>query len=210
MSHHYESYRVHASAFQWTVDMFAMFSLRRPDILAVGDLGLQRGLLQWVLSSHEPGKYPLRIIPKKLPKSNEDENIDVVKAEETQAAAETVEPSSSVLPAPTTPRKPKARELLAEDTMTDTPLSAPLDTPPLTPPRKASTLGKKKAKPEKEDNAKVVSLVATAPVPLPEGLTLETLKSRANGKKAKGGAYLLPAEMQALTNAWEPYRSLGM
>ncbi|KAF8609027.1 DNA glycosylase [Ceratobasidium sp. AG-I] len=198
---------------KWTVDMFAMFSLRRPDILAVGDLGLQRGLLQWVLSSHEPDKYPLRLIPKKLPKSNEDENIEVVKTGETQAATKAAEPSSSVLPAPvpTTPRKSKASFLPPVDnTVAATPVivSVPLDTP-RTPPPKASTSGKKKAKPENEDNTRVVSLVATTPVPLPEGLTLETLKSRANGKKAKGGAYLLPAEMHALTQIWGPYRSLA-
>ncbi|KDN49669.1 hypothetical protein RSAG8_01734, partial [Rhizoctonia solani AG-8 WAC10335] len=34
---------------KWTVDMFAMFSLRRPDILPVGDLGTQKGLLNWVI-----------------------------------------------------------------------------------------------------------------------------------------------------------------
>ncbi|KAJ7072330.1 DNA glycosylase [Mycena amicta] len=38
----------------WTVDMFAIFSLRRPDILPVGDLGVQRGLVRWVLSQHDP------------------------------------------------------------------------------------------------------------------------------------------------------------
>lgn len=197
--------------FQWTVDMFAMFSLRRPDILAVGDLGLQRGLLQWVLSSHDPDKHPLRVSPKKLPKSNEDEGTEPTKTAETQVATEAGEPSSSVLPAPTTPRKRKASDVpLVDDTTPIAPAPAPLDTPPRTPPRKASTLGKKKAKIEKEDNSKVVSLIPTAAVPLPEGMTLETLRSRANGKKVKGGSYLLPTEMQAMTQAWAPYRSLGV
>lgn len=45
--------------------MFAMFSLRRPDILAVGDLGLQKGLLRWVLASHS-SNIELKIHPEKL------------------------------------------------------------------------------------------------------------------------------------------------
>lgn len=32
--------------------MFLMFSLRRPDILPVGDLGVQKGLLKWALAAH--------------------------------------------------------------------------------------------------------------------------------------------------------------
>ncbi|KAL7412240.1 DNA glycosylase [Mrakia frigida] len=36
----------------WTVNMFSMFSLRRPNILPVGDLGVQKGLLKHTLSAH--------------------------------------------------------------------------------------------------------------------------------------------------------------
>ena len=32
--------------------MFLMFSLRRPDVLPVGDLGVQKGLLRWFLAAH--------------------------------------------------------------------------------------------------------------------------------------------------------------
>ncbi|KAF9227445.1 DNA glycosylase [Gyrodon lividus] len=32
---------------RWTVDMFALFTLRRPNVLPVGDLGVQRGMLRW-------------------------------------------------------------------------------------------------------------------------------------------------------------------
>ncbi|KAK2463288.1 hypothetical protein APHAL10511_004943 [Amanita phalloides] len=39
---------------KWTVDMFSIFSMRRPDILPLGDLGVQRGLLKWYLSLHKP------------------------------------------------------------------------------------------------------------------------------------------------------------
>lgn len=71
--------------------MFAIFSLRRPDILPVGmyhsnmclkqssvsqfgfagDLGVQRGLLRWILSLHQPD-YRIQLSPKKLPDPTED------------------------------------------------------------------------------------------------------------------------------------------
>lgn len=69
---------------QLAVDMFAMFSLRRPDILPVGelsasnfprgsvfkphigDLGVQRGVLRWFLSLHS-SKYNFSLSPQKLP-----------------------------------------------------------------------------------------------------------------------------------------------
>ncbi|GJJ06104.1 hypothetical protein Clacol_000293 [Clathrus columnatus] len=59
------------------VDMFAIFSLRRPDILPVGDLGVQRGMLRWFLALHSPND-PVNISPKKLPKNpgNVNENDD--------------------------------------------------------------------------------------------------------------------------------------
>ncbi|KAF8210270.1 DNA glycosylase [Mycena galopus ATCC 62051] len=46
------------------VDMFAIFSLRRPDILPVGDLGVQRGLVRWFLAQHSP-TYSFTISPEK-------------------------------------------------------------------------------------------------------------------------------------------------
>lgn len=44
-----------------------MFALRHPNVLPSGDLGLQRGLIHWILSSYDPELYPLRLDPKKLP-----------------------------------------------------------------------------------------------------------------------------------------------
>ncbi|CAE7232450.1 unnamed protein product [Rhizoctonia solani] len=154
---------------KWTVDMFAMFSLRRPDILPVGDLGTQKGLLNWVISSHEPNKYSLCVNPRKLPKANEDEPEKPETAKATEPGEDT-----SVLPAP----------------------------------GEASTSTANASSSSKQPES--VPLVPTCPVELPEGITLEMLKSRANGKKAKGGCYLLPGEMEALTASWKPYRSLGV
>ncbi|TFK20967.1 DNA glycosylase, partial [Coprinopsis marcescibilis] len=58
---------------RWTVDMFAIFSLRRPDILPVGDLGVQRGLARWYLSlysaSHSYSISPEKVLtPNRTPK----------------------------------------------------------------------------------------------------------------------------------------------
>ena len=50
---------------RWTVEMFMMFTLRRPDVLPVGDLGVQKGLVKW-LTEINPG-----IQGKKLPDANE-------------------------------------------------------------------------------------------------------------------------------------------
>jgi DNA-3-methyladenine glycosylase II len=156
--------------------MFAIFSLRRPDILPIGDLGVQKGLLNWVLSSHDPEKYPLCVNPRKLPQTNDDEP-------EKPGEAKAAEPGedTSVLPAPT--------EASTSKSTAPAPAPAP------------------KASSSKQPDG--TPLVPTKPVPLPEGITLETLKARANGKKAKGGCYLLPGEMEALTASWKPYRSLG-
>ncbi|PPQ98612.1 hypothetical protein CVT24_003945 [Panaeolus cyanescens] len=54
---------------KWTVDMFAIFSLRRPDILPVGDLGVQRGVLRWMLSLHS-NKHSYSISPEKVSGGN--------------------------------------------------------------------------------------------------------------------------------------------
>ncbi|CAE6356645.1 unnamed protein product [Rhizoctonia solani] len=158
---------------KWTVDMFAIFSLRRPDILPAGDLGVQKGLLNWVLSSHDPEKYPLCVNPRKLPKTDDDEPEKPEEAKATEAGEDT-----SILPAPA-----EASTLKSTATITKASGSKQPDTIPLVP---------------------------TQPVPLPEGITLEVLKARANGKKAKGGCYLLPSEMEALTTSWKPYRSLDL
>ncbi|KAL7007855.1 hypothetical protein EMMF5_002502 [Cystobasidiomycetes sp. EMM_F5] len=47
----------------WTVEMFMMFTLRRPNVLPCGDLGVQKGLIRW-LTQVNPG-----ILAKKLPQS---------------------------------------------------------------------------------------------------------------------------------------------
>ncbi|TFY74257.1 hypothetical protein EWM64_g9755, partial [Hericium alpestre] len=70
---------------RWTVDMFAIFSLRRPDIMPLGDLGVQRGVLRWFLSLHHP-TYRIEISPQKLPKDPNEDQAKPKKPKSSQAA----------------------------------------------------------------------------------------------------------------------------
>lgn len=183
--------------------MFAMFSLRRPDILPVGDLGVQRGLLYWALSSHAPKQYPLHLNPRKLPKTGEDD-VETVKPE--TAHIEIAE-STSIPPAPATP---KPRSKLLGDPPVELLLQViPVNSTPKTPARASGSKQPGKTATGRQSDEKIISLIPPAPVTLPKGINLEELISRANGKKVKGGNYLLPSEMEALTKPWAPYRSLG-
>ncbi|KAK7057193.1 DNA-3-methyladenine glycosidase [Favolaschia claudopus] len=171
---------------RWTVDMFAIFSLRRPDILPVGDLGVQRGLVRWFLAQHLP-TYSFTISPEKKPtpastskktkKAKEDDDTLPVFGETSSVATE-----GTVLEPPRTPPP-------AED-------AARIPLPPTFTPSIKRTL----AKPALDHGVP----------PLPDGLTVAELKSRLDGKKKIKGAFLSPAHMEQLTTSWRPYRSLGI
>ncbi|PPQ67302.1 hypothetical protein CVT25_005886 [Psilocybe cyanescens] len=174
------------------VDMFAIFSLRRPDILPVGkaavfvtsefliefdfpgDLGVQRGMVRWFLSLHSPvHSYSLSpekvgnaVTPKK--KSKEKDGDGLSKEKQGEGA-------SSVLP---------GMSYKAED--------LPSIPPAFTPSIK-----------------KALNKIGGTVVPLPTGIDVGVLKGRLDGKKKIKGAFLTPQEMTELTECWKPYRSLG-
>ncbi|KAG8953430.1 hypothetical protein FRC04_002272 [Tulasnella sp. 424] len=184
----------------WTVEMFSIFSLRRPNILPCGDLGVQKGVLRWVLASHSPKDAAhLKIAPERLPGNSEEDGQGVGASSngsgmETPVASPAKEGNpdedadgTSILPTPkasanppVTPKKQKAKKAAIPPTpftpsvFTSGPMGAPV-----------------------------------TPIPLPDGLTVGGLKSRLAGKKTKKGLYLTPEEMQALTEPWAPYRSIG-
>ncbi|KAJ6625650.1 DNA glycosylase [Mycena sp. CBHHK59/15] len=172
---------------RWTVDMFAIFSLRRPDILPVGDLGIQRGVLRWALAQHSP-LYSFSISPekdkittpykKKAKQSKEDEDNDAL-----PVFGQASEPTEA------TPQTPPPVEEAG---------SAMVPLPPTFTPSIKRTLGKASTE------------VGNAPPPLPEGLTVAELKSRLDGKKKIKGALLSPSNMEMLTESWRPYRSIGV
>ncbi|TFK54336.1 DNA glycosylase [Heliocybe sulcata] len=185
---------------RWTVDMFAIFSLRRPDILPVGDLGVQRGLARWFLSLHSPS-HKIDIIPEKLPKgTGDDAEADGRSGtlDPTKAPSGPADDASSLPPAPTLPQTPKkkgtrSKKVEHEEEEDDL---GPLP-PPFTP-----SINRTLNAPVSEDVRQLE--------PLPEGLTVAILKSRLDGKKKIKGALLTPKEMEDLTNSWRPYRSLGV
>ncbi|KAI0630166.1 DNA glycosylase [Trametes polyzona] len=196
---------------RWTVDMFAMFSLRRPDILPVGDLGVQRGLLRWFISLHSPS-HPVSLRRDKL--SDQDQIQPVagnppaagIEGEDgTMALPRAATPdTSSVPPAPDTFIVPTSTQKGKGKAAAN---SAPPKVVPAMP----------LPEPFTPSIDKVLNMHTTStedggeykPPPLPEGLTVALMKSRLSGKKVKG-ALLTPKEMEDLTECWRPYRSLGV
>jgi DNA-3-methyladenine glycosylase II len=231
---------------KWTVEMFAIFSLRRPDILPVGDLGVQRGLLRWMLSLHQP-EYRIELSPKKLPDPTEDprkaedapkqkpiksrkkvkggvsaSNNEIDSDQEVEQEADEL-PSSNGLPdatasrrqdldhAPTTSVIPAVSTTATTSDVQGTPLRrnkknlvggaltpGALGLPSMPPPLTPSVTQALTRAPD-----------APPPPPLPAGLTVSSLRSRLDGKKKIKGAILTPSEMEALTEPWRPYRSIG-
>ena len=197
--------------------MFAIFQLRQPDVLATGDLGLQKGLLRWVLASH--GASDLSISPKKLKQvpNPEDAAPDVAEASQSQSQSQVELPGAedaSVLPpvpnqsqvmndereasqieinvapgvevnsqAETSQRQvtPEATPIVAETGAT--PLNSQSQKTPRTP--KTPKSPKKKAAAAASPGVPPIPLVAQAPVELPPGMTVATLKARLDGKKVK-------------------------
>ncbi|RSH86885.1 uncharacterized protein EHS24_005163 [Apiotrichum porosum] len=191
------------------------------DILPVGDLGVQKGLLRWVLAAH--GELPPSTpktpktpkSPKGTPKkrtanstpltatplpsqASQTTEIDLSSSQRT----ETTDVNRSSTPPPTlTPSKPPATPSNFPSTPGPPPVTPSASTNPMLPPKAPDSI---LATPEGWDH-----ICAHRAAPLPPGLSLNELKARLAGKKAKGGVYLLPAEMETLTDAWRPYRSVA-
>ncbi|OXH37071.1 DNA-3-methyladenine glycosylase II [Cryptococcus neoformans] len=222
---------------QWTIDMFMIFSLRRPDILAVGDLGVQKGLLKWALAAH--GALEMKSsgtnTPKKT-KGNANKGEQKVIKEEVDDKGEGKldtnikesipvrhVPLSSVPPMPLRPND-KPEKLVPKMGALHTPVApsgAGVAQVPPTPSTPSAVPCETVEVPPKTLPGPTPEVMLTAPLehpdwdphraaPLIEGLSVEILKSRLNGKKVKGGAYLTPKEMETLTEGWRPYRSLAV
>ncbi|KAF9071713.1 DNA glycosylase [Rhodocollybia butyracea] len=185
---------------RWTVDMFSIFTLRRPNILPVGDLGVQRGILRWFLGLHSPS-FSCSFSPDKAARDAGDVDGDGLSDSESSLPIldGSVSPEkvldappfdlSSVPPAP--PATPRKVDETGSQTNT---ASLP---PPITPSVEQTLM-------------KVENAPGYVAPPLPAGLTASALQGRADGKKKVKGAILTPNEMEQLTASWQPYRSLGV
>ncbi|KAF9049728.1 hypothetical protein BJ165DRAFT_942413 [Panaeolus papilionaceus] len=160
--------------------MFAIFSLRRPDILPVGDLGVQRGVLRWFLSLHSD-KHSYSISPEKV-------------AGGTGAAKSTKVKDDDELPS----LVGSSEQIDDTQPSNETRCSELVSLPPTFTPSIRKVLEQPAVAP------------GIAPPPLPVGIDVALLKSRLDGKKKIKGAFLTPHEMSALTESWKPYRSLGV
>ncbi|KAF8157021.1 DNA glycosylase [Crassisporium funariophilum] len=171
------------------VDMFAMFSLRRPDILPVGDLGVQRGLVRWFLSLHSPA-HSFSISPEKgggsASKKGKKKAVVEDQKHQLQVVNELEEDKSYDIGSSSVP--PVA--LAGSENLAFLP-------PTFTPSIK-KTLNKPATSPGIERP------------PLPSGIDVALLKRRLEAKKKIKGAFLTPQEMADLTEHWKPYRSLGV
>ena len=222
--------------------MFLMFSLRRPDVLPVGDLGVQKGLLRWLLAAH--GQLPKSKSSKVTAEAKKKYGLDktpTVKDEvdatgsgeiDTMVQGRATPPPPSRDQLPPTPLTPtNGSSSTAHLAALHTPAAASLPVlpgTPITPGPSTSNSSTTSLRPAEVLETGPKALPPPAPetfldplpghpawnvdtaAPLSEGLTIELLKSRLAGKKAKGGAYLTPAEMDALTQGWKPYRSLAV
>lgn len=170
-----------------------MFTARRPDVCATGDLGLQKGLLIWYTT---PLAQPPPAKAEKLPLADK-KNTPAQKPE----TASATEPP--IVPATPTGEGPSLASIYP------TPLSPTATTAPL-----ADGLVKNEGVKEeglKEEGLKEEPKGARLPS-IPEGcnLTHAAMRSRLAGNKVKGGMYLSSAEMEQLTEHWRPFRSVGL
>jgi len=194
--------------------------IRRADVMPVGDLGVQKGLIKWILSAYANQPYPsdetaLSTIP--LP-NHQGPSVDSI-----------IEPPrppptdlSSIVPAPET----ASHKPIASQAIVFPPTPANTSTDSLDGVRKSAVSnggGDEPAVDATEAARAKKRLEATLhlcpegyvpdeayPFDGIDGMSVDTLKARLGGKKLKGGAYLSPTEMEQLTAAWKPYRSLGV
>ncbi|BGP50817.1 hypothetical protein JCM10450v2_006743 [Rhodotorula kratochvilovae] len=186
----------------WTADMFLIFASKRADVLPVGDLGIQKNLCRWF--SHDPLLTPA-IHPAKL-----------APASPTKLASS----AGAVHPPPTPGR---ARDEDEGEQVVSAAHPEGDNEGEGAGVAKLAALGGAEVETEQvvdldavvdgaEVDGAVEEEVKGGEFVFPEttnGLTPGVLKARLGGKKLKGNIYLTPKEMEELTAAWRPYRSIA-
>ena len=95
---------------RWTVEMFMIFTLRRPDVLPCGDLGVQKGLVRW-LTQVNPSVHSRKLpeTPSDKPQSQNSTLLPVSEskndgqASSTPSAKDQSESQSDYFHSPSTP-----------------------------------------------------------------------------------------------------------
>ncbi|KIM61576.1 hypothetical protein SCLCIDRAFT_55442, partial [Scleroderma citrinum Foug A] len=181
---------------RWTVDMFAIFTLRRQNILPVGDLGVQRGMVRWY------GGTGFKIRSDKV--EGDDGVQEGFKSADNSGPANHGDSKtnySGVGMVNATPRS-------AEST-SNTPSGHASRFPMSHLPQPFTPSINKVLEGDLSEGDQNRSSIRPWQKQLPNGLTTTMLKNRLNGKKVKG-ALLTPQEMEALAATWVPYRSLAV
>lgn len=157
----------------WTIDMFAIFSLRRPNILPVGDLGVQRGLLRWFISQHTNPQGEVKLNKEKQVETKEEK----LEEESQLPPLDTIKhnPSKGV------PQTPKKRGV---GVTSKTPQKEQFE-PNIVEPRTEGGESDRLPVPFTPSISRVLQPTPSEwkPPPLPSGLSVSVMKSRLDGKK---------------------------
>lgn len=170
--------------------MILIFALRRCNVLPLGDLGVQRGVvLLWASGPEGPNVKKGKVAVK----SKEE------KEQGSGSTASTVTP----VPADNSPARKTASEAFKVEEAVE---EAERDV--VVPAEQVAQL-ESKSSPADATPIEGVQPKAPPPIPASAKLTPAQLTARKNGQKVKGGMYLTPEEMTALCASWAPYRSLA-
>lgn len=215
---------------RWTVDMFAIFTLRRQNILPVGDLGVQRGMVRWyggtgfkIRSDKVEGDDGVQEGFKSADNSGPANHGDS-KTNYSGVGMVNATPRSAEVPGDPSPQGfcmsmaslRNNEEVDTLPTFTDraestsnTPSGHASRFPMSHLPQPFTPSINKVLEGDLSEGDQNRSSIRPWQKQLPNGLTTTMLKNRLNGKKVKG-ALLTPQEMEALAATWVPYRSLAV
>ena len=175
-----------------------IFSLRRPDVLAVGDLGVQKGLVRWALAAHSalpPTKKAKKTANSALSQVETTGSGDGNLATMTQNRHVTPPPDQAqhIPPTPFTPNNPApVRATLHTPNMPSESTLVPHTrrTPPPVPASETLEVAQGELPPPTPEE--LLAAMTSHPdwdpnraCPLGDGLSVELLRSRLSGKKAK-------------------------
>jgi DNA-3-methyladenine glycosylase II len=175
---------------KWTVEMFMIFTLRRPDVLPHGDLGIQKGLVRW-WTQVNPNIH-VRKLPNpegaSQPQSTLDATASMTSPKDTVSAPSTPQKAKV---APATPGRIVDSDGFLQPEVPATPSASALPAP-VTPLAKAEFSDEPLMTPRTETAAEL------PPFPESQTLTRSSLRARLS-KKVKGNNYLTPQEMDELS-----------